>query len=176
MKSSPAFTIIELLVVVSIIGILSTFIVIATSKGREKAKVAEAQSSIRLLRSAMMVAQQEAGSPLVAITADGCSECACRTGLDMRNTNGTCFINWQDSLIRIQNATNGVVPRLSEYLRDPWGSPYALDENEGEMGLGDCRRDTLRSMGPDGIYGNTDDIGIDTGYGYANILPSTNCP
>lgn len=176
MKSNSGFTIIELLVVISIIGILSTLIVVATSSGREKARVSEAQSDIRLLRSAIMVAQQEAGSPLVTITADGCSECACRTGLDMRNTNGTCFTNWQDSLVRIQNATNGVVPRLSDYLRDPWGSPYALDENEREIGPTDCRPDTLRSMGPDGIYGSTDDIGIDAGYDYANIPPSTNCP
>lgn len=173
---SRGYTLIELLVVISIIGILSTFIVVATSTGREKARASEAQSSIRLIRSAIMVAQQEAGSPLTAITSDGCSECACRTGLDMRHTNGACFTNWQDSLIRIQNATNGVVPRLSDYLRDPWGSPYALDENEGEMGPGDCRRDTLRSMGPDGIYGNADDIGIDVGFGYTSIPPSTNCP
>ena len=54
-------------------------------------------------------------------------------------------------------------------LRDPWGSPYTLDENEREGGPTDCRLDTIRSAGPDGIWGNSDDGG------YAVPL-SRDCP
>jgi len=43
--------------------------------------------------------------------------------------------------------------------RDPWGSPYGLDENEREGGPTDCRLDTIRSAGPDGLLYTGDDQG-----------------
>lgn len=94
----------------------------------------------------------------------------------MRNTTGACFTAWEATLLRIQSATNGTIPSLTPLLRDPWGSPYSLDENEREMSASDCRNDVLRSLGPDGIYGNADDLGIEMGSRWIDLMHSRSCP
>ena len=47
-------------------------------------------------------------------------------------------------------------------VRDPWGSPYCFDANQGESGPASCTTvDGFRSVGPDGVYGTADDIVVD---------------
>jgi prepilin-type N-terminal cleavage/methylation domain-containing protein len=59
----------------------------------------------------------------------------------------------------IQNATDGSIEGLERMDRDPWGSPYYFDENEGEGG--NCNnRDTIRTLGPDGVYNTGDELVI----------------
>jgi hypothetical protein len=95
----------------------------------------------------------------------------------MRNSTEECFTDWQTALIRIEAETNGAVANaVQRYLRDPWGSPYDLDENEREFGPTDCRLDTFRSFGPDGIRNTIDDVNL-TGDAYLSELPlSRACP
>lgn len=48
-----------------------------------------------------------------------------------------------------------------DYLRtDPWGSPYLMDENEGEISTNLCRSDIVFSPGPNKINqnGGSDDV------------------
>ncbi|MFH0906633.1 MAG: hypothetical protein V1829_00015 [bacterium] len=60
-------------------------------------------------------------------------------------------------LSKVQNATDVTASGIDLMTRDPWGSPYGLDENEKEFGPTDCRKDDLRSAGPDGFLYNSDD-------------------
>ncbi len=153
------FTLIELLVVVAIIGILATVVLANLSSARDKAKIAEARQEMNQIVKAIAIAQGEAGNYLSVITGSGCSDCSGgRTpGFDYRNVPETdpFYIRWALTISNIENATNGLMTGISRMTRDPWGSPYALDENESSTS---CSRDNLISYGPDGIRGTSDDI------------------
>ena len=104
-----------------------------------------------------IIAQGETGKTIIEITGSGCSQCVCRTGLDLRGDTGDCYNNWTSALTLIQNATNNTVSGLDRMTRDPWGSPYQLDQNEREGSPDNCTRDSIGTVGPDGIWNTSDD-------------------
>jgi prepilin-type N-terminal cleavage/methylation domain-containing protein len=159
-KKENGFTLIELLVVIAIISLLSTVVMSSVSKARQKAQYAKARVEIKQFINAATLAQQEKGN-LRSITGSGCSDCSCR-GRDIRNipASDSCYIGWINVITTIQNNTNGAVTNLTKMTRDSWGSPYGIDENDREGGPADCRFDTIRTAGPDGILYNGDDMGF----------------
>lgn len=172
MRVIRGFTLIELLVVIAIIGVLSSVVLVAVADIRENSKAAAAQVELKEIERAIVIAQGEERQALRWITNSNCSDCSCRAtrldGLsDMRNIPDTdlCYTRWQSALQNILAGTGGVVSGLN-LLRDPWGSPYMLDENEEEATP--CRKDELRSAGPDGVRGSGDDIVV--------IIPNTRPP
>ena len=152
-RPSAGFTLIELLVVIGIIGLLASIVLAALVSARDKARYALAQSNIAQFTQMSVMAQGATGKTLEMITGNECSDCVCRTGLSYINvsTSDQCYVNWAHALSAIQSASENFITDTSSMLRDPWGSPYALDENEREFGPTDCTPDTIRTMGPDGI-------------------------
>jgi len=170
-KQKSGFTLIELLVVISIIGLLSSIVLVSLNSARVKARYAKAQAELDQFIKTAIIAQGESGKRLQGIiTGSGCSDCVCR-GADIRNISETssCYAQWVNALTKIQNATAGTVSGIDRMTRDPWGSPYGLDENEKESGPTDCRMDTIRSAGSDGVLYTGDDQGY--------VIPhSSSCP
>ena len=127
------------------------------------AKIARAKEDLRSLSEIVANAQAKSQGTLGKITKHPCSDCVCRAGADLRNVPEThaCMAAWTRIMASLEALQNppGKGDRLK---RDPWGSPFAVDENQGEVNAAGCKNpDRLRSVGADGKWGTSDDIIID---------------
>ncbi|MEI6528130.1 MAG: prepilin-type N-terminal cleavage/methylation domain-containing protein [bacterium] len=142
-KLTKGFTLIELMVVISIIAMLSSIVLASLSSAREKARVAAAQMQAKQIVQAIMIAQGERGKPLISFAPDtNAMHCmpSCSTGLcvpDLANT-PACLALFKTALTEIENSTNGIVKGLSNIKSDPWGYAYIFDANQGEGGASAC--------------------------------------
>jgi len=136
------------MVVVAIIGLLASIILVSVGSARDKARRAKVSEDFFQIRNAIEMARNAQDKVLLRITGSGCSDCACRDDVDLSNPDAACIA----SMTNFFNKIN--LP----LVKDPWGSPYLMDENESETPLDPCRRDGLRSAGPDRFFGNSDDI------------------
>jgi prepilin-type N-terminal cleavage/methylation domain-containing protein len=162
-KVNQGFTIIELLVVTAIIGILSGIVISAVSSARTKANKVSSQAKMRQLTNTIQVAAGESGKTLGNITPNNSQgtnnwtgeTCLSYTGgpvRNLKNSTGTCYNDWVAAINAIASAASTTLPiKASDFYRDPWGSPFYLDENEN-TGTFTCQvYDALVSPGPDGI-------------------------
>lgn len=200
-RNSFGFTLIELLVVISIISLISSVALASMNTARDKARSAKAITEMRQIADAIIVAQGETGTTTKAFVYESglnptpyCTDCACRNTYrvlvdfslapisTLKNITSTdlCYSLWEHAINRINTANGGVID-ISNFKRDPWGSPYLLDENEGELPLNhpDCGSDSIRSAGPDGQIRDTngspllddDDLWIEIPYLGRSCLP-----
>ncbi len=166
-KKNSGFTLLEILVVVAIIGLLVSIIFASLAAAKEKALVTKALVEMEEFSSMAVIAQAKKGRRIRDILPDPYGgpdkpkydwpDGPCY-GIDLRNIPSTdpCYVNWMDVASRIQAATKGVVVSIENLERDPWGSPYLFDPNEGEPALptypGPCdRKDVIKSAGPNGV-------------------------
>jgi prepilin-type N-terminal cleavage/methylation domain-containing protein len=157
-NTNLGFTLIELLIVIVIIGILSGILVsvIDPVKMYNKGKYAKAQAGMDKFIGAVTMAQVQTGLRLGSMTGTWCSSCTGCSGIDLRDSTGQCYTNWISARDAVSNTIAGQVD-LSTLARDPWGSPYLLNENEGEIPANPCVYDSVTTAGPDGYYGTSDD-------------------
>jgi general secretion pathway protein G len=128
-KLSRAFTLVEMLLVVTIIGILAALVIprIAgtSERARQQAAIADINGGIK--------------SALGAYEVD----------------NGFYPKSLQDLLVQPSNAKNWHGPYLDKLPEDPWGNPYVYYY----PGKHNPNGYDLLSVGPDGKEGTDDDIG-----------------
>lgn len=141
-KYNHGFTIVELLIVIVVIGILAAITIVAYSGVQDRAHKAKIASDIRQLTMAVHAARESTGKNLrdVTLSSSTGSQCwykANDTDLAALPDTDSCISNYKLALDRISAASSA---NLSN-LRDPWGRPYLIDENEGEGG--GCGRDTV---------------------------------
>lgn len=139
-----AFTIVELLVVIVVIGILASITVVSYSGVQAKAQYNKMKSDIAQLSKAVQIARTLDSKTLGQITtsyysAGGCFPKPNGTDLAALPDTDACWVSYLRFLNNVSNASGinirGIV--------DPWGRPYAVDENEGENG--NCYPDSIRA-------------------------------
>lgn len=122
------FTIIELTVVIVVIGILATISVFVYSGVIERSRNVQARAEIAILADVIEIARTKSGKTLLEITGVSCTRCQSATV-------------YAESIGKIADAAN--VDMNSILDGDPWGMPYAIDENEGEYPEDICRDNDL---------------------------------
>src|SRR6056297_1631559 len=131
-RRANAFTLIEMLLVIVIIGVLAGMVITSLSGRSQEARVARAQSDIRgQLSLALDMYEQDTGRYPTQ-----------EEGLTV--------------LVDDPGVTEWKGPYLKGGLKDdPWGQPYRYTLESSEAGR---TRYILASAGPDGQFGTEDDI------------------
>lgn len=158
------FTIIELLIVIAIIGLLSSVVLASLNSARQKAKIAKAKVDLNQILKAMLMYEHDTGE--LPRRGDNCSEiycCGASPPYDIDNPG--CVAEWNSTMSALTandgQGWNG--PYLSsKILEDPWGHHYLYDDNYVNANCGDS---WMRSAGPDETANTADDILV-------NILPN----
>lgn len=152
LKKLQGFTLIEILVVISIIGLLASIVLVAVNNTRTKAKSAKVIADFKQIQTQVDIARDATSQTVLQITGNGCSDCPFRNGQSVNSNTA--------ALTALHNSWR--LLGFSKTPTDPWNNPYLIDENEREGGPNDCRYDQLFSAGPDGIdnVGAADDITI----------------
>jgi hypothetical protein len=109
------------------------------------------------IASFILIARNAAHTSTDKITHNGCSFCPCRDGKSHTDdpVNAICVYNWNNVMISVWRAVGGEGYPPEHLLRDAWGSPFGLDEDDSGA---QCPSDKLVSFGPDGRYGTPDDL------------------
>ena len=127
------FTIVELLIVVVVIAILAAITIVSYNGITRQAQKTKIASDLHTLSQAIMIGRDQTGHLLRTITGSANSSSSCvskPTGTDLSSLLSTdpCMVQYNAALNAIYVAS-GVDVRG---MRDPWGRPYFIDENEGE--------------------------------------------
>jgi len=149
--NKKAFTLVEVLVVIAIIGILATIIITNVNAAREQAKIAVSKAETRQIYNAILLFQDDTGewpghkTPYEIeegvggneICSDGCSYGLTDPQTGLIDTDGN-YTNW-----------NG--PYIATDLLDEWGNEYFFDTDyDIEPGSGEKWAVAIGSYGSNG--------------------------
>jgi hypothetical protein len=124
-------------------------------------RVRTTQGVLTEMASLALNAKKASEKTLLQLTGETCTECDCKNSKNLHvlyQFDG-CSLRWEKAITAIYKAATGREDVPERFLRDPWGAPFALNENEGEV-KGECTPDVIRTAGPDGILNTADDIGV----------------
>jgi prepilin-type N-terminal cleavage/methylation domain-containing protein len=132
-SSLAGFTIVELLIVIVVIGILAAVVIVAYMGIQERAREAKIQADFNEIRKAVTIIHTN-GSTLGEIVGDYWTGGSCMTkpdGTDLAalSHSDPCWADYLDALNKLSIASSLNVRNII----DPWGRPYYIDENEGEI-------------------------------------------
>lgn len=144
LRLQHAFTIVELLIVIVVIAILASISVVAYNGIQERSREAKVKSDIAAIIKAVKLAREGAGRNLISITGSSATGSPCWSkpdGTDLATlpANDTCYTRYDLTLSAISDASGSNI----RGMRDPWGRPYLIDENESEGSATNCNRDTV---------------------------------
>lgn len=149
------FTLVEVVVVMAIIAVLTVLIIGAINVARKQMKYAEARAEIRDIRTGIEAYLSKFGEyPAIG---DSCVTCYIKTG-DINTAN----TEWRKAIDAMRDAGVFDQKNADRYYTDPWGMPYAYDDNYGQCNLDGSvfsEDSTLCTAGPDqkmGDNGNGD--------------------
>lgn len=135
------FTIVELLIVVVVIGILAAIVTVAYNGITERARINQASSELASFKKAMLAYKVINGElPPVGDSWN-------------YNTNPPDCSRF-DAVV---SALDGAGYRGLKST-DPWGNCWGYDDNDCNTGSVGGSNTNLKSIGPDGLNGGTDDI------------------
>ena len=149
MKKMGGFTIVELLIVIVVIAILAAISIVAYNGIQDRANKSKIDSDISSLVKAVNLARIDRSQTFAQITGNGCTRCSCpyasgdMTDYSTLPKTHNCWVRYYELLDKISAASGANLTGLRS--GDPWGSPYLIDENEGESG--GCGRDSVFSAG-----------------------------
>jgi prepilin-type N-terminal cleavage/methylation domain-containing protein len=177
-----AFSIVELVIVIAVIGILSSLSLVAYSGNQEDARYAQAESEMRDIIQLTRLASANSGGKtlgqMLGYQFWTGAECYLQTRpsgdpilpLYELPEDHDCWVDYHETLDKLEELSRQPIP---DSIRDgdPWGNPYYLDENEGadtEVS-GPCTPDLWVSAGPNGYLftdhtAEDDDIRIKSPY------------
>lgn len=118
-----AFTLVELLVVITIIGVLSMVIAFAIRQTSSNAKTARKEADLKSILTAIESKRAENTTVLLNVTGDNCSACKCISNGHVP-TDAVCVARMQTTYRNLG---------FNKTPTDPWGNPYMIDENEREI-------------------------------------------
>jgi len=127
-SKKSGFTLIEILVVIAIIGLLSTMAVVAFSTAREAAKKARAQNDLSVLRTGIALLIDDTGKwpngcPVDSVSNPEVQLSSAQAGIGsvpaVGNQGGGCFWTSDDIF-------NWAGPYAS-FSQDPWGNEFYFD-------------------------------------------------
>lgn len=154
------FTIVELLIVIVVIGILAAITIVAYNGVQDRANGAKIQADLNQFTKATQMARINEAKVLGEITGSWytalpCLDKASGTDLATLDKSDACWASYLAALDAISTASGVDIRNLT----DPWGRPYAIDENEGRNADEWCLKDRLRTyhrphanMSPDTKY------------------------
>ena len=139
---SSAFTIVELLVVIVVIGILAAITIVSYNGIQGRAQISKINEDLATLSRAIQLARISNSQTLLQITGSGYSAGQCNgkpAGTDLASLprSDSCWTRYLLDLSQISSASGININNMV----DPWNRPYFIDENEGEGG--GCSKDTL---------------------------------
>jgi general secretion pathway protein G len=136
-SARQGFTLIEIMVVITIIGILASLLFFSGTDARQGAALTKEAATLEQLNLAMKLYRETTGH--YPPGQDNCSACSLRAG------------NYGDAQTQWQLVASALAPDYigSSISVDAWGNPYAYDNN---YRFADSDLYTiLCSMGPDGV-------------------------
>jgi prepilin-type N-terminal cleavage/methylation domain-containing protein len=141
MRKTTGFTIVELLIVIVVIAILASITVVAFNGVQDRARKSKISSDLGQLDRAIKGARANGSTALRYITGSAASGSGCwgkPDGTDLATLlpSDGCWTAYNNALATISTASGINVNNL----KDPWGRPYYIDENEDEP-AGTCRDD-----------------------------------
>lgn len=154
-KKQQGFTLLELLVTITIIGIISTIAFAAVNAARENARQDKARGDLKQLQTAILVLGSDTGEwPGHQPAGLKCSENpSCSPTNEICGDGCTFGLSDEESGLRLDDSFQPYTLWTGPYVRqipnDPWGNEYFMDTDYTHAVYGDIA--VVGSYGPNGV-------------------------